>query len=413
MGTIYTAETLITADEGGTYIESFSNAGILVEGSQIVARAPLGDLVGESHDVRDFGPGSTILPGLIDTHVHLALDGSPNPLATFNTSDDRELLACMLRNARELLSAGVTTARDLGAPNLLDQATKRAIDSGLARGPRLLTVTAPLTITGGHCWFFGGECEGVEEVRRKVRAARRDGADCIKIMSTGGDLTPGTMPSQPQFTLEELLAIVEEAHRYGLMVTAHAHGEEGIRRAIEAGVDSLEHFSFRMADGSRQERPELIQLAASRGVFICPTLNIAWFTVMDGTEFVPLDMLRRFMDSGLRVVAGTDAGIGNAGHLEYVAGLEGMAALGMTNDEVLLAATALAANSLGLKDVTGTLSPGRDADLIAIKGDPRRNLATLRSVRAVVSRGSEYHPEFTSTRSWNEGVVAPKYQPTA
>lgn len=411
MGTIYTAETLITADHGGVSIESFHGSGILVDGSKIIALAPLGDLVDEGHSLRDFGPGSTILPGLIDTHVHLALDGSPDPLTAFNNSDDRQKFACMLKNARELLSAGVTTARDLGAPDLLDQAAKRAIDSGNARGPRLLTVTAPLTITGGHCWFFGGECEGVEEVRRKVRAARRDGADCIKIMSTGGDLTPGTMPSQPQFTLEELRAIVEEAHRYGLMVTAHAHGEEGIRRAIEAGVDSLEHFSFRMADGSRQERPELIQLAASRGVFVCSTLNIAWFTVMDGSEFVPFDMMRKFVDQGIRIVAGTDAGIGHASHLEYVAGLEGMAALGMTNDEVLLAATASAATSLGLKGVTGALSPGHDADLVAIMGDPRRNLASLRNVMGVVTRGAEYHPEFTSTRSWNDAVVAPKYHP--
>lgn len=409
MGTIYTAEKIMTPNISGTAIDIHDSAGILVEDGRIITLAPLETLAPEAHAVRDFGPGSTILPGLIDTHVHLVLDGSPDPLAAFHASDDRMKMVVMLKNARELLSAGVTTARDLGAPDLLDQTVKEAIASGLARGPRLLTVTAPLTVTGGHCWFFGGECEGVEEVRRRVRMARRDGAEAIKIMSTGGDLTPGTMPAQPQFTLEELRAIVDEAHRYGLRVTAHAHGTEGIRRAIEAGVDSLEHFSFTQPDGTRQELPEIIELAARSGVFVCKTLNVAWWTVLDGTEYVPFDMTRRLVDRGVRVVAGTDAGIGNNPHLEYVGGLEGMAALGMSHDEVLLSATSLAAESLGLGNVTGTLASGRDADIIAVMGDPRRDLAALRNVLTVVTRGSEYHPEFTSARSWNDGVVAPKY----
>lgn len=407
MRTVYIADLILT----GAPQESIRNGAVVVNEGKIEQICSVEEIqnLGDGVEIKEFGEGSTLLPGLIDTHVHLAFDGSADPVERVRSADELERLAIMLKSARELLSAGVTTARDLGAPDLLDVRVKKMIDSGLARGPRMLTVTAPLTVTGGHCWFFGGECEGVDEVRRRVRQARREGADAIKIMSTGGNMTEGTLPSEPQFTLEELIAIVEEAHKYGMKVAAHAHGAEGIRRSLLAGVDTLEHFSFTTADGSMVEDAELVEQTAEKGTYVCKTICSGWGHYI--SEAVPDDQMRTLMDRGVQVVAGTDAGIDNTPHVDYVYGLEGMAALGMTNDEVLYSATLKAAASIGIAEETGSIEEGKSADLIVVQGDPRDDLQVLRNLKAVVAKGEEYIPEFHSETTWNATVDAPKYVP--
>jgi imidazolonepropionase-like amidohydrolase len=408
---VYSATRILIPNADGTRIEVRLGTGVAVEDGRITAVGPLDELRADADEVHDFGPDSTLLPGLIDSHVHLALDASPTPLASFEASDRDGVLALMLHSARGLLSAGVTTARDLGAPDLVDQAVKRAIDSGLARGPRMLMATAPITVTGGHCWFFGGECEGVDGVRRRVRQARRDGADVIKVMSSGGNLTPGSRPTTAQFTQEELDAIVEEAHRLDLKVTAHAHGENGIERAILAGVDSIEHFSFQREDKSRIQNPELVRLAAERGVAVCPTFSISLAHYMQGQEYCRFDLSRSLLDSGIRVIAGSDSGIANNPPHEYVCMLEAMAAFGMTNEETLLSATAVAADVLGVSDAAGRLEPGMPADLLVVVGDPLEDLGALRNIEIVVTRGVPYTPEFRSVTSWNDIAKAPRYDP--
>lgn len=401
MRTIYRAGRVIT----GRVDEVLIDAAVVVEDSLITWVGAAAELPALEGAIQDLGDTVTILPGLIDTHVHLVFDGSAHPVAVVEAANDSELLAIMLQSARQLLSVGVTTARDLGAPRLLDKAVRDAIAKGLARGPRMLVANAPLTVTGGHCWFFGAECDGVDEARRQVRLARKNGADCIKIMSTGGNMTAGTMPSEPQFTQEELDAIVTEAHKYGMKVTAHAHGAEGIRRSILAGVDSLEHFSFTEADGSMREVAEIVQLAADAGTYVCKTLCAALAGILaTGDDVVPLDMTRSLVDRGVRIVAGTDGGIDNTPHQEYVFGLEGMAAFGMSNAEVLVAATRTAAESLGIGAVTGTLEPGKAADIIAVDGNPLEDLAALRNIITVMTKGTPYTPEFTSTMAWTRDV---------
>lgn len=403
MKSIYRAGRIFT----GTSEEALLDGAVVVEDSLITWVGPSSELADTAEAIHDLGDEATILPGLIDTLVHLVFDGSAHPVAVVEAANDPELLAIMFQSARQLLSVGVTTARDLGAPGLLDKAVRNAIAKGQARGPRMLVANAPLTVTGGHCWFFGAECDGVDEVRRQVRLARKNGADCIKIMSTGGNMTAGTMPSEPQFTQEELNAIVQEAHKYGLKVTAHAHGAEGIRRSILAGVDSLEHFSFTEADGSMREVAEIVQLAANAGTYVCKTICAAWAGLLaTADDVVPLDMTRSLMDRGVRIVAGTDAGIDHTPHQEYVFGLEGMAAFGMTNEEVLISATRTAAESLGIAAVTGTIEVGKEADIIAVKGNPLQDLASLRNIIAVMTRGTPYTPEFSSTMAWATDVPA-------
>lgn len=406
MKTFFAAGRMLGVDRDAMRITAREGAGLLVEDGRIVAIGPQSELGPQAQLVRDLGSASTIVPGLIDTHVHLALDGGPDPRGTLLSMGERQQLVVMLKNARKLLSAGVTTARDLGSPALLDQAVKQAIVDGDARGPRLVTVTAPLTTTGGHCWFFGGECDGVDDVRRRVRQARREGADAIKVMASGGHLTPGTAPARPQFSQQELEVIVEEAHLLGLRVTAHAHAEAGIERAIRAGVDSIEHFSFIETDGVRRPNAELVDLAARAGTFVCPTVSLAWAHAIEQGHFAPSQSMRRLRDAGIRIVAGTDAGVEDAFHEEYVSGLEGMAALGMSNEEVLLAATATAAESLGLLDETGTLEVGTSADFVVAHGDPREDLSSLRNPALVVAAGQPYVPEFASTRPWSAVCAA-------
>ena len=402
------ASRLLTGEKG----KEITNGAVTYEDNKIIWVSSADNLISEPGEIIDYGDNSTILPGMIDTHVHLAFDGSANPVERMKKSTKIELFALMLRSARELLSVGVTTARDLGASELLDVEVKNTINSGEARGPRILSVNAPLTVTGGHCFFMGGEAETVDGVRQAVRKARRDGADHIKIMATGGNMTPGTLPAEPQFTQEEMNTIVETAHHYGMKVAAHCHGVEGIRRSIEAGVDSLEHFSFQLPNDDRRLDMDLVKKAGDGGFYASLTMCAsAGPFINQKPDVFQQDCARIEVDNGVNIVAGSDSGIDFAPHTEYVFSLEGLAVYGMTNDEVLYAATSLAAESLGLSDVTGTLKEGLEADIIVVNGNPREDLGNLRKIQHVIARGIPYIPEFSSEDSWNQSVKSLQYVP--
>jgi imidazolonepropionase-like amidohydrolase len=353
---------------------------------------------------RDF-PQSTVLPGLIDSHVHLGFDGSPDPVARMMRESDAEQLVLMLHNARQLLGAGVTTARDLGARSFLDVVVRDAIASGVARGPRLLVANRPITGTGGHCWFMGGVADGPEEIRRMVRLHQRSGADVIKLMATGGFLTPGSGPWTAQFTVVEMSAAVDEAHRLGTPVAAHAHGAEGIARAVAAGVDTIEHCSFvtdpghpiaSPLDAPHRFDPELAAKIADAGIVVCPTVNLK---VLEWRSTVKPDWgshVTGLRDAGVTLIAGTDAGINNTPHSAYLGGLEGLVDLGMTPAEALAAATSRAAVALGLAGVTGALRAGLDADLLVVDGDPLTDIRALRRSRLIMARGHDFTPDVPS-----------------
>ncbi len=344
-------------------------------------------------DVTALGPAVTLLPGLIDSHVHLGFDGGPNPVARMKSQSDAELLVLMLQSARRLLSVGVTTARDLGARSFLDVVVRDAVAAGMARGPRLITAGPPLTVTGGHCWFMGGECDDDTDVRRRVRLHHKMGVDLIKVMSTGGFMTTGSAPWYAQFTDEQLAAIVEEAHRVDKKVAAHAHGVEGIRRSVAAGVDTLEHCSFFRPDGTNIADPELVDRIVAAGTYVCPTVNarLPEMLAIRGNDFEP--PVKVLYERGAKLIAGTDAGINNIPHHAYVGGLEAMATVGVPVEEVLYAATVRAAEALGLGDVTGRLADGLTADVIAVEGDPSTDLAALHELRFVMTRGEPFTPD--------------------
>ena len=338
-------------------------------------------------------PGSTIMPGLIDSHVHLGFDGGPNPAARMRAETDEQQLMLMLHSARELLGVGVTTARDLGARGYLAVAVRDAIAAGLARGPRLVVAACPVTVTGGHCWFMGGEADSEDDLRRLVRTHHKHGADLIKVMSTGGFMTTGSAPWYAQFTSAQLAVIVEEAARVDKPVAAHAHGTEGIRRAVDAGVTTIEHCSFVTETNERCFSEALAARIAERGMFVCPTISGNAPYVAELTGIVVGAHAKAMHEMGVRIIAGTDAGVDNNPHHQYVGGLEYLVTLGFQPAQVLAMATAEAAAALGLGAITGRLAPGYEADLLVVDGDPQADIAVLRELRRVIARGRDYVPD--------------------
>lgn len=328
---------------------------------------------------------STLMPGMIDCHVHLGFDGSADPVGHMKAADDRQLLVTMLYNARQLLRAGVTTARELGARGYLDLVVKEAIETGQAAGPNLLVSNRPITTTGGHCWFMGCECDDTTSIKRAVRDHAKAGADLIKIMLTGGFMTKGSAPWYCQFSLEEVQAAAYEAHRLDKKISVHAHGTQGIKYAVEAQVDTIEHCSwvssFNTYDYSRETAEQIVD----QNIYVCLTTNVLWGTIRDAEgRFERIRDMRRL---GMKFIAGTDAGINNTPHDKYVAGLEVFKHFGMTNEEIIESATILAAEACGIKEIAGSLEAGKRADIIAVKGDPLVDISSLWNVEWVMRGG--------------------------
>jgi imidazolonepropionase-like amidohydrolase len=332
-------------------------------------------------EVLDLGD-VTLLPGLIDAHVHLGFDASRDPVAQMRADSDATLLLRMRLAARRALAAGITTVRDLGDRNYLALTLRDWFRHGPELGPEIIAAGPPITVTGGHCYFMGGEADGELEVRRAVREHVKAGVDVIKIMATGGHMTHGTNPGLPQYTVSEIRAAVEETHRLGRTLTAHAHGPSGIATAVEAGVDCIEHCSFRI-DGSRKPDWALIDRIAANGIAVSPTVGSPGPLV---ESFGPiLDYMHR---AGVRIVASTDAGISpQRPHDALPHAVVFLASCGMSNVEALAAATSEVAAVCGVGERKGSLQVGKDADLLAVGGNPLQDIQALLDVRAVFRRG--------------------------
>jgi imidazolonepropionase-like amidohydrolase len=344
-------------------------------------------------DVLDLGD-ATLLPGLIDVHQHLAFDASSDPVAHLQSDDDATVLLKMRLAARRALAAGITTIRDLGDRNYLSLTLRDWFRGGAEVGPRIIASGPPITVTGGHCWFLGGEADGADGVRQAVRDRVTRGADVIKIMVTGGNMTPTLGPHQSQYTRAEIAAAVDEAHAHGLRIAAHAHGGPGIADAMRAGADSIEHCTFFSADGVNAD-PGILEELARRQIAISMTGgtlpgSIAPYPAMRerlAAIFANHAVLHR---AGARIVCGTDAGVGpNKPHDVLPHGVSGfLPAIGMTNSGALAAATAVAAEVCGLANTTGTLEPGKDADILVVAGNPLEDITAIHDVLAVFVRGA-------------------------
>ncbi|MFF2045924.1 amidohydrolase family protein [Kitasatospora sp. NPDC058170] len=335
-------------------------------------------------------PGATVLPGLIDCHVHLAFDAGPDPVRAVTETGPDELFAAMAERAGQLLAAGVTTVRDLGDRGALTVALRDAIAAGKTPGPTVVAATAPLTVRGGHCWFLGGEVGTEDEIRARIAANAAAGADLIKVMASGGAMTPGGPRMwESQFSPGQLRLVVEEAARHGLAVAAHAHGTDAIAECVEAGVRTLEHCSWRTAEGVEYD-PEVTRRMVEDDVAVCRCVSGDWrlFLEQMGPERAEamIGAIRAMRTAGVRFIGGTDAGVPGARFGDYAGMLEFFASLGFDNAEVLDMATTNAAHALGLAD-TGRIAPGMRADLVAVDGDPLTDLSALRRVRHVLAAG--------------------------
>jgi len=341
----------------------------------------------ERHGARVVDLGAcTILPGLIDAHVHLGFDGSDDPVRHMVEADEDAHIDAMLRAARTTVTAGVTTVRDLGGRHFLDVAARSAVEAG-AIGPRMLLATRPLTPPDGHCWFMGGACTTVESGRNAVRENAEAGSDVIKVMVTGGFMTPGHPPWAPQFEPSMLRAVVEESHRRGLPVAAHAHSASGVRVAVDAHVDTIEHCLW-VAEEGLQYDAALVAEMARRGTVVCPTVNLNARRPGRVSWAERSQHLRSMVAAGVRLIAGTDAGIDATPHGALAAGLDCLRDVGMEPLQIIESATGSSAAALGLGGVTGGLAAGLSADLLVVEGDPTSDLLALEHPVLVLARGS-------------------------
>ena len=321
--------------------------------------------------------GAMLLPGLIDCHVHICHDGSADPWAARQGKSVPDLTLIAAEHARKTLMGGVTTIRDMGASNGIDLALRQAWKTGLIAAPRMLVSGPCICMTGGHGWRAGREADGPDEVRKAAREHLKLGVDQVKLMATGGVMTPGVEPGSEQFTEAELRAGIEEAHKAGRLTATHAQGGRGIKNALRAGIDSIEHGIY-LDD-------EAIELFQKTGAYLCPTLSAAYNIVAGGTaggvpEFAVrktekvIDIHRASMTkafkAGVRIGLGTDAGTPFNRHGANLKELVLMTENGMSPTEALTAATKTAADLIGLGDQLGLLAPGRLADLVACVGNP-------------------------------------------
>ncbi len=341
--------------------------------------------------------GATILPGLVDCHVHLCLGGEPDVVAALEEESSAETLLKAAAQARQTLEAGFTTVRDVGSRDHTIFALQRAIDSGRLPGPRIVGAGLAICMIGGHARFIGREVAGPDQVRAVVDEQVAAGAGVIKVIASGGVLTPGTSPDQAQMTPEELAAAVGAAQRAGRKVAAHAHGASGMKQAVRAGVHSIEHGTL-LDD-------EAAGLMRQHGVYMVPTLSALATTaacrrgcgIPDSAREKAKAMTARHQRSfrkahggGLLIAMGTDAGTPFNYHGDNAQEFERMVALGMTPMEALVSGTSQAATLLGLEQEIGTVERGKLADLVILDGNPSKRIELLQRrerLVAVMQRG--------------------------
>jgi imidazolonepropionase-like amidohydrolase len=375
---------------------------LVVVGETIQSIAPTAQVPAQAGDAVVDLSGLTVLPGLIDVHTHLTGNPDFDPYRELTSTNAKEAINGVV-NARATLLAGITSVRNVGAGGNTDVDLRDAINAGQIPGPHMLVSGPALGITGGHCddnllpsqyhAVGDGVADGIAEVQHKVRQNIKYGSDLIKICATGGVLSKGDDPQASQYTLEEMQAIVADAHRLGRKVAAHAHGAQGILWATEAGVDSIEHGSYINDEG--------IAAMKKHGTYLVPTLYLEDWMLENGhlppyshkkmleVSAVAKGNIKRAMQAGVKIAMGTDAAVYphglNAHELDVYVNQLGMEPLA-----ALQTATVNAADLMGWSAKTGSLEAGKWADMIAVEKSPLDDVRVLQNVKFVMKAGVVY-----------------------
>ena len=355
-----------------------------------------------------------LAPGLIDGHTHTSLAGDGRPYAEMFSETDEMMVLTGVMNLKKHLEAGITTAREHGARNMVGFVLKEGLQRGYFPGPRLQVSGRPVTCTGGHFHMCNEVADGEAEIRRSVRRLVHEGADYIKIMASGGG-TAGTIPGRASYSVAELHAAVHEAHHFHRLTAAHCRAKESMVRAVEAGIDLMEHAEFLDPDDELRFDPNLAEKMAESGIWVSPTLQ-AWtryyrivalrerqdlgslhlseeeeLKALEARMELRLDVMRKMLDYGMRdrIVPGTDSGVSSLafGHLDY--DLQLLVQVGFTPAEAFLSATRVSAEAIGMGDEIGTIEVGKAADLVALEGDPTQDVEACSQVAGVFLGGEQ------------------------
>lgn len=371
---------------------SFGPSTVLIGGGRIVDVDTTGSPPPAHAEMVELGRDVCLLPGLIDAHVHLALDASSDVVARLTALDDEQLLVRMAQTARRALRAGITTVRDLGDRGFLAVRLREQFDAWGDPGPEIVASGPPITISGGHCHFLGGAAAGAQQLRVAVRERAEQGCEVVKVMVSGGHLASSNNPYESQYDLADLRLIVAEAHRLGLSTAAHVHTPRSIADAVTAGFDTLEHVTFCTPDGVSADPATMAAIVESGAVVSAPVGDVPGpgdlpVAIAGGLEIM-IESWARLHRSGARIVPGTDAGVApSKPHDVLPYALAALSGLGMTNLEALRAATSVAAAACGLTGRKGQLIPGADADLLAVTGNPLADIRAMQNVVAVIRAG--------------------------
>ena len=379
------------------------NAAVLIEDGVIAEVTTQDALSADKHQDYEViaSEDGTIMPGFIEMHSHIHLSAEPDVYAQITTESDETLLVRGVQAVRTALNSGVTTMRDLGSKNNIVFPIREAIERGLIPGPRLLASGFPITTTGGHCNMFGTEADTAMDVVKAIRRQFKQGADCIKIISTGGALTPGTNLREAQYDSATLQAAVTDAERLGLRVAAHCHAAKGVKNCVEAGIHNLIHCTWLAEDPDEMfdYDPRTADEIAEKGLYVDPTLALGHLNRMRAEPdperaammrdpSLRYEILKDMWDRGIKFVTGMDMGVSYARFGDFAYTPEVMVSgMGISPMDAIVSSTKTSAECLGIIAETGTIENGKSADVLIVNGDPLADIRALHSVNTVVKAG--------------------------
>lgn len=394
---------MLKAIKGGMVIDGkgeapVPNGVILVDGNRIRAVGSRDDVsIPRDAEVIDLD-SATLLPGLIDTHVHLVMNAQEDCVTSLAHKSAVESVVEAAANARRALRGGVTTVRDCADVFGVTLTLKRAIDEGHLDGPRILACGLPITTTAGHLHYMGISADSTDEVLKAVRTVVAMGVDWVKVCATGGGLTPGSNVRRPQYSAETLTALVQDAHRLGRKVAAHAHGTAGIMNCAIAGTDSIEHCSWMGEEEGHRYDEDAVDLIRKKGLYVSHTItgprtgSPEELEDLRNSEYGErFALLRRTMEEGVRMVISSDAGVPDTRFEDFTGGLViAVKCCGFSPMGAIIASTSRAAEMLGMADRVGSLEPGKHADILAVDGDPLQDIGAIRRIIGVFKDGQRF-----------------------